>query len=259
VGNIIRFGRLYKVLQSGKSLVGSSKVFTRTLSVTSGATGAAEISAGSVNILLKLTGLEDTALGQEISKYLFYFEMATNLAQLPPELFAKMQKSAKKIVAKEGVIRKSAKNADEEEQINKTILELKRLSKEDISKGLSRLYRVQGGDVKPNISKFRFIFRNSKLEIIGKDRLHITFDHVERTIEFFVERGNKAEIFTTNIEKSFIDKIKSEAVLKEYAKAFPTKPQKIDISKTDNSFGLHESYFEELLKNISNPQIIKNQ
>jgi len=133
------------------------------------------------------------------------------------------------------------------------------VANESTAMNKSRLYRVQGGGVKPNISKFRFVFRNSKLEIVGKDRLHITFDDVERAIEFYIKRGDKAELFTANINKSFLDKIKSEAVKQNKAKKYPTRPQIDDPTKTKGSFGLHESYFEELLENISNPQIIKKQ
>lgn len=123
----------------------------------------------------------------------------------------------------------------------------------------SRLYRVQGGNAKPNISKFRFIFKGNKLEISGKEMLHITFDDVNRAIEFYIKRGNKSEVFTANIEKSFIDKVRSEAVPQEYSKAFPTRPQIDDPTKTSGSFGLHESYFDELLMNINNLQIVKNK
>ncbi|MDP2161330.1 MAG: hypothetical protein Q8K02_12650 [Flavobacterium sp.] len=167
--------------------------------------------------------------------------------------------SASNALEYEDEIRKAADNVDEAKQIDEVISELRKVANESTAIGKSRLYRVQGGDVNPNISKFRFIFRNSKLEIIGKDRLHITFDDVERAIEFYIKRGDKAEVFTANINKSFLDKIKSEAVPQEFSKAFPTRPQIDDPTKTKGSFGLHESYFEELLKNISNPIIIKKQ
>ncbi|WP_452219951.1 hypothetical protein [Lacinutrix salivirga] len=42
-------------------------------------------------------------------------------------------------------------------------------------------------------------------------------------------------------------------------KEFPNKPQIDDPSKTKGSFGLPKEYFNELLQNIANPQIIKNK
>lgn len=130
--NILKFGRLYKVLQAGKSLTGKGRIFTKAVTGVKGAAGVAEISAGSVNIFLKLTGIADTELGREISKYLFYFEMAALSGELSLALFLKIQASARKILAKEKVLReaaeKIAKNAEEVKQIDEVIEELERMA-----------------------------------------------------------------------------------------------------------------------------------
>ncbi len=52
VGNILKFGRLYKVLQAGKKLTGSTRTFTKVVTGIKGTAGVAEITSGSVNILL---------------------------------------------------------------------------------------------------------------------------------------------------------------------------------------------------------------
>jgi hypothetical protein len=130
--NILKFGRLYKVLQAGKKVTGASKTFTKVVTGIKAYTGVAEISAGSVNFLLKLTGIADTELGREISKYLFYFEMAALCSEVSVALYSKMQKSASKIIAKEKVLReaaeKTAKNAEELKQVDEVIEELRRMA-----------------------------------------------------------------------------------------------------------------------------------
>jgi hypothetical protein len=109
VGNILKFGRLYKVLQAGKKLTSGSRTFTKTVTGVKGVAGVAEISSGSVNFLLKLTGVNDTDLGREISKYLFYFEIAALSGELSLALYSKLQTSARKILAKEKVLKEAAK------------------------------------------------------------------------------------------------------------------------------------------------------
>lgn len=128
VGNILKFGRLYKVLQAGKKLTDSSRVFTKVITGVKGVAGVAEISSGSMNILLKLTGVADTELGREISKYLFWFEMAALSGELSVALYGKMQASAKKILAKEEVLIESVTNADEAKQVDELLDELRRMA-----------------------------------------------------------------------------------------------------------------------------------
>lgn len=126
--NILKFGRLFKVLQAGKKLTNSSRVFTKVVTGVKSAAGVAEISSGSVNFLLKLTGGNDTDLGREISKYLFYFEMIALSGELSLALYSKFQASARKILAKEEVLKeaakKTAKNSDELSQVNKQVDEV---------------------------------------------------------------------------------------------------------------------------------------
>jgi hypothetical protein len=107
--NILKFGRLYIVLQAGKSLIGRGRIFTKAVTGAKGVSGVAEISAGSVNFLLKLTGVSETPLGKEISKYLFYFEMVALCGEVSITLYSKMQKSAIKILDEEQLLRATAK------------------------------------------------------------------------------------------------------------------------------------------------------
>ena len=234
VGNIVKFRHLANVAKvaSRFSKYQKASKFASTISKIRLAAGAIEISSGSLNILLKLTELRETPFGQALTEYLFYLELLSLSGELTLAIHNGLRKSARKLVEKPEDAAKLEKQLDnlvEEGQVTRrdadeVIKELRRVTNESLALGKSRLFRVQGGDIKPNISKFRFIFRNSKLEIIGKDRLHITFNDVERAIEFYIKRGDKAEVFTANINKSFLDKIKSEAVKQNKAKKYPTRP-----------------------------------
>lgn len=128
VGNIIKVGRLYKVLNAGKKLTSTTRKLTKVITFAKAAVGVAEISSGTVNALLKLTGVADTELGREISKYLFYFEILALSGELSVALYSKIQKSAKTILAKEEVLRKTAKNAEETKQIDEVIEELRNVA-----------------------------------------------------------------------------------------------------------------------------------
>ncbi len=124
---------------------------------------------------------------------------------------------------------------------------------------LAKIFRVQGGSETPNVSKFRVFIKNEKVFIDGEDMLHITFDDEYRVAQFWTKRGNKAEVFTAEIDMKFVDKIRKEAVPQQYAKAFPDKPQIDDPTKTNSSFGIPKEYFEELLKSLKNPETIKSK
>ncbi|WP_026703845.1 hypothetical protein [Flavobacterium soli] len=127
-GNIIKVGRLYKILEAGKTIAGKTQIFTKIVTGVKGVAGVAEISSGSVNILLKLTNANDTELGREISKYLFYFEMIALSGELSLALYEKMQKSASKILAKKEVLKESAKNTDEAKQLDELVEELRKMA-----------------------------------------------------------------------------------------------------------------------------------
>jgi len=124
-----------------------------------------------------------------------------------------------------------------------------------------RIFRVQGGKIKPNISKitFKITFKinGKRIEIEGEYMLHLTFDDTKRVAHFWEKRGSESVVFTAEVKKSFYDKIKREAVKQNKAKRYPNRPQIDDPTKTNNSFGIPKEYFNELLKSMKNPEIIK--
>lgn len=98
VGNIIKAGRLYKILKGGKTILFKTKQVTKVIGVAKAATGVIEVSSGTVNTLLKLTELDDTELGKTISKYLFYLEMVSLAGEVTVFLKDKLNKTAKELV-----------------------------------------------------------------------------------------------------------------------------------------------------------------
>ncbi|SEC37243.1 hypothetical protein SAMN04489761_2808 [Tenacibaculum sp. MAR_2009_124] len=98
VGNLIKVGRLVKLLNKGKTLLYKTKQVTSAIKTVKAAAGAIEVSSGTVNTLLKLTSANDTELGKSISEYLFYLEMVALVGEVSVFLKGKLQKSAKEIV-----------------------------------------------------------------------------------------------------------------------------------------------------------------
>jgi RHS repeat-associated protein len=111
------------------------------------------------------------------------------------------------------------------------------------------MYRVQGG-VGKNASRFRFVIKDGDISIAGKDMLYVTFNDKERALTFLAKRGEEAYLIEVKVSKKFADKIKNEAVDQVDGKANPGKPQRVDQTKTDSSYGLPEEYFDSLLNEI---------
>lgn len=124
------------------------------------------------------------------------------------------------------------------------------------NKRLVKLYRVQGGKV-PNASRHRFVLKNNKLKFDGDSRLYVTFKNENRVLEYWVKRGDSEELFTADVSEEFFNKNIKDTVKQSRGKEFPLKPQYGDASKTDFSIGLPKKYFDELLENMVNIEILK--
>lgn len=57
-----------------------------------------EVSSSSVNLMLKLTELDETELGQSLSKVLFYLELLTLAGELTAPMKANIKKSAREVI-----------------------------------------------------------------------------------------------------------------------------------------------------------------
>jgi hypothetical protein len=129
-----------------------------------------------------------------------------------------------------------------------------RASSTTISKdAFEYIYRVQGGG-----SKTRFVIDEAKksISISGNDMLFLNVGQEGRALEFAAKRGDESVILKLEINKSFTDKIRSEAVPQNLGRLNPGKPQIVDASKAPDQFGIPKEYFEGLLKNI-NPQNVQ--
>ena len=192
------------------------------------------------------------------AKYLF-----KELSKLIDEIFGvgKKVEELPKTPSEKRVLEKreaQAKRLEEKKNRLERIKKRRELDKKfrKVNEKVVKLYRVQGGEI-PNASRYRFFKKSNKVFIEGKERLYVTFKDEDRVLEFWIKRGDKAEVFTADISESFFNRLMKDAVPQEYGKAFPTRPQFGDATKTAFSLGVPENYFDELLDNLSNVEILK--
>ncbi|MGB3592026.1 MAG: zincin-like metallopeptidase toxin domain-containing protein [Nonlabens sp.] len=98
IGNILKAGRLLKVLNSGHKLVYRTKTATRLITAGNAAVGVIEVTSGTVNALLKLSGETDTPFGRAVSEYLFYLELLSLTGELTAALRIALKKSAEDVL-----------------------------------------------------------------------------------------------------------------------------------------------------------------
>ncbi|KAB8155851.1 hypothetical protein EZY14_001170 [Kordia sp. TARA_039_SRF] len=96
--NILKAGRLFKVLKAGHSLVGRTKSATKAITIAKSFAGAVEITSGAGNGLLKLLGLRDTPFGQSVAKYLFFLEIISLSGEISVALRTSLSKAAKEVI-----------------------------------------------------------------------------------------------------------------------------------------------------------------
>ncbi|WP_075342945.1 hypothetical protein [Tenacibaculum agarivorans] len=97
-GNIIKAGRIFNLLKGSKTLFYRTAQATKVIGAVKATVGIIEVSSGTVNALLKLTGTNDTKLGKSISKYLFYLEMLALAGEITAAIRDGLQKSAKELL-----------------------------------------------------------------------------------------------------------------------------------------------------------------
>jgi hypothetical protein len=133
IGNLLKVGRLYKALNTGKSLIDKTRKLKKVVIGVKAFAGTVEVSSGTVNILIKLMGEKETPLGRAISKYLFYLEILSLSGELTVALDAVIRKSAKDILDNHSktlnILKKNAKNTDEAKQFDELIEHLDEVSR----------------------------------------------------------------------------------------------------------------------------------
>ncbi len=98
VANLLKAGRLFKILKAGHKLIGRTKVVANTITGIKTFAGVVEVTAGIGNGLVKLLGFKGTPLGDSIAEYLFYLEMLSLSGELSGALHLSLSKAAKKAV-----------------------------------------------------------------------------------------------------------------------------------------------------------------
>ena len=135
------------------------------------------------------------------------------------------------------------------------LFEISNISKLVRVSNTAKVYRVQGG-VGNNSSKIRFNIKDGDLAIGGDDMLYVTFDDKTRALNFLAKRGEEAYLMQVKVSKDIIDRIKNDAVDQIDGKANPGKPQRVDQTKTDSSYGIPKEYFEDLLKGVKDVKTV---
>lgn len=148
VGNIGKFRYLAKFAAKAEKLRFVSKAGRAVANVRKAVTATAavvEITSGTVNTLLKLSGARDASWGKSLSEYLFWLELLSLSGELSVAIHNGLRKSAKEILEHEDDIRKSAKNADEASEIDEALEQMKH---EGGSGGYSKVVTTNEKEVK---------------------------------------------------------------------------------------------------------------
>lgn len=96
------FAHVAKLAEAAEGVSGAEKVIkaANILKNIKNAAGVIEMSSGSVNLMLKLTELDETEFGESLSKVLFYLELITLVGELTAPMKANLKKSAKEVIEK---------------------------------------------------------------------------------------------------------------------------------------------------------------
>jgi RHS repeat-associated protein len=136
---------------------------------------------------------------------------------------------------------------------NKTSTEIHGGNTESAHANTNTVLRTQGGQGTNSSSGRISVGSNGEVSILGDNMLFITIDDKAHSIYFYNKRGgseNGAAIVSFKIPQSLADEIKSLAVPQAQAKAFPDRPQTVDITKSKSAYGLPKNYIEKLRKQL---------
>lgn len=98
------------------------------------------------------------------------------------------------------------------------------------------------------------IAENGTIAIQGEQTLFLNFGSRQRAEEFLLQRLNQGmdstQIKSFQVDRSFFESIKKEAVPENLARQFPDRPIVVDTSKAANQFGLRPAQFRDLIDSI---------
>ncbi|WP_452219950.1 hypothetical protein [Lacinutrix salivirga] len=166
IPNIAKFRHLARAVQVAKSIKKGKKViwYYKASKVIKGTAAAVEITSGTVNALLKITGIKDSKFGAALSEYLFWLELLSLSGELTMAIRKGLKKSSKEILQHEDKLDDlflTREELLEFQEYRRLIKTLQEISETYIEKQSKLLFRVQGGNTKPNFSKFRFFLNEA--------------------------------------------------------------------------------------------------
>ena len=113
-----------------------------------------------------------------------------------------------------------------------------------------QVFRVEG-----NANTRILIGEGGNVEISGGSRmLFLNFGDEARAVEFFAKRVNQGmdglSIKSFEVQSSFVEKLRVDAVPEEFARVFPNAPLVVDVTKAMDQYGLRLDQIEELISAI---------
>lgn len=271
VGNIAKFrylakfaskaGNLRFVSEAGRAVVAARKAVAATAAVV-------EITSGTVNALLKLTGARDTEWGKALSEYLFWLELLSLSGELTVAIHNGLRKSAKKLVEK-------PEDAAELEKQLDDLVENGQLSRRQADEAIDELTKVAGLDMRqvdlfPGGSQFevlssnllkkyireldlKMLKHNLKLEIVWIDETHNMYLTGLKCRVLVYESGPIKLLIRKNCPKMawFHENVHIDDLLKlgrkNYRKMVAEKPWELEWNVWEEIYKTKNKYREEEL------------
>ena len=200
VGNISKFRHLSKLASKAAKLRSAQKASTYATVIAQiklGA-GAIEISSGTLNTLLKLTGLKETKFGADLSEFLFWLEMASLSGEAIGVIKDGLRRSASKALNHIDEIRKLGKKIDDPAQVEKVIGYLRKFEDtiQKVENFVSKLPRPIANEVKKLTSFVEMSVQNKllKLDFQGKTFMSVTPRGIVKEMRLFSEIQNPQKI-----------------------------------------------------------------
>jgi proteasome lid subunit RPN8/RPN11 len=185
VGNIAKFRHLARVAEvaSKAAKFDKARKYASLVSKIRLAVGVVEISSGTVNALIKLSGV-DTPFSRALQKYLFYLELLSLGGEITLAIKNGLRNSAREALKHEKEILKSAKNADEANKIDEIISQLRKSA--DIAEGSGSL---------------KYILKAKALDLFGAFKSLAKFEDEVRNLDHEVAKffDDKGKVISENV------------------------------------------------------------
>ncbi|MGH1383548.1 hypothetical protein [Kordia sp.] len=205
--NILKAGRLFKILKAGHNLAGRTRSATKAITLAKSFAGTVEITSGAGNGLIKLMGLRDTPFGQTVAKYLFFLEIISLSGEISVAFRTSLSKAAKEVIEHPELpkIKKQAKEIIEKaddagaSKKSKEVLEA-----EETLEAIKHLEKSATGTreiVGQVITKWKVDDFLKEAKILAKIKPNEAFEHLDMALKHFnhtVVNGQIRKVSNTN-------------------------------------------------------------